>query len=284
MPKAGANGRGTGWVLVTGASAGIGRELAIAFAARGYDLILAARTETAINALAGELAARHAVRAMTMPVDLSIPGAAEAIVEALARAGIEIEILVNNAGVMFEGDFADIALEDHLRLLQINVVALTALTRLVLPSMLSRRSGRILNVASIAAFMPVPKLGAYAAAKAYVLSLTESLSQELAGAGVTATALCPGMTDTAMVQGSQLAKPLPAAMIMSPKDAAEAGCAACLKGETVCVPGIANRLMTSGAPLLPRRLVRGVGGFVSGGGLSRIAGAFSGAGGGERRN
>ncbi|HVP99696.1 MAG TPA: SDR family NAD(P)-dependent oxidoreductase, partial [Roseiarcus sp.] len=151
---------------------------------------------------------------------------------------------------------------------------LTSLTRLLLPPMIARRRGRILNVASIAGFMPVPRLAAYAASKAYVLSLTEALSEELRGTGVTATALCPGLTDTAMVRGSALGKPIPAAAIMSAKDVAEAGCAACLAGETVCVPGVGNRLLTSGAPLLPRGLVRAIGGAMTGGGWSWIANAM----------
>lgn len=251
------------WVLVTGASAGIGRELAKAFASRGFNLILSARNEDAIGALARELAAAHAVQAKTMPADLSVAGAAEAIADALERAGLEAGILVNNAGVIFEGDFAAIGLDDHLRLLQINIVALTSLTRLFLPPMLKRGTGRILNVASIAAFMPIPRIAAYAAAKAYVLSLTEALSEELRGTGVTATALCPGFTDTAMVRASKLMTAIPASMIMSPKDVAELGCAACLKGETICIPGRANRLLSGGAQLLPRRLVRGLGGMMN---------------------
>ena len=175
-------------------------------------------------------------------------------------------------------DLGIITLENHLRLLQINVVALTSLTRLFLPAMIARGGGRILNVASIAAFMPIPRLAAYAAAKAYVLSLTESLSQELSGTGVTATALCPGLTDTAMVRGSQMAKVVPAPMIMSPKDVAELGCSACLKGETICVPGLANRALTSGAQLLPRALVRSIGGMATVRGSGGIASAFFGGG------
>ena len=265
QPRAKANrtARPGEWVLVTGASAGIGRELARAFASRGYDLILAALHEDALAALARELVATHGVRAKTMPADLSLPGAAEAITDALQGEGVEVGILVNNAGVVFEGDFAGIALDDHLRLLQINVVALTSLTRLFLPQMVKRGSGRILNVASIAAFTPVPQIAAYAAAKAYVLSLTEALSEELRATGVTATALCPGFTDTAMVRGSERAKALPRRIIMSPKVVAELGCAACLKGETICIPGLANRLLTGGAQLLPRKLVRALGGMVN---------------------
>src|SRR5271166_4504039 len=223
ITHAGENGR-IGWVLVTGASAGIGRELVAA----------------------------HAVRVKTMPADLGLPGAAEAIAAALGEAGVDVDVLVNNAGVVFEGDFAGVASDDHLRLLQIDVVALTSLTRLFLPPMLKRGGGRILNLASTAAFVPVPHLAVYAAAKAYVLSLTESIAEELRGTGVTATALCPGFTDTAMMRGSQLAKPIPPMMIMSPNEVAELGCAACLKGEAICVPGLANKVIASGAPLMPR--------------------------------
>jgi len=260
-----------GLVLVTGASAGIGRELARAFASRGHDLILAARSHETIAALAKELIATHGVDVKSLPVDLSASGAAQSMAHGLEQNGVSVDILVNNAGVLFEGDFSSISLEDHLRLLQIDVVALTSLTRLFLPSMVRRRSGRILNVASTAAYMPVPRLASYAAAKAYVLSLTEALSEELRGTGVTATALCPGFTDTLMTRASRLAKSVPAAMFMSAAAVAEEGVAACLAGETICVPGVANRAVTSGVPILPRRLVRMVGGLMTAGGWNRTA-------------
>lgn len=277
ITHAGENGR-IGWVLVTGASAGIGRELAKAFASRRYNLVLTARSEEAIAALARELVATHAVRVKTMPADLGLPGAAEAIAAALGEAGVDVGVLVNNAGILFEGEFARASLDESLRLLQINVVALTALTRLFLPPMLERGAGRILNVASTAAFVPVPRLSVYAAAKAYVLSLTESIAEELRGTGVAATALCPGFTDTAMMRGSALAKSIPSAMVMSPKEVAELGCSACIKGETICVPGLANKVVASGAPLMPRALVRAVGGAMNGGGWRRLAGVLGGFG------
>lgn len=264
-----------GSVLVTGASAGIGRELARVFASRGYDLILAARSRETLLALAKELIATHGVDVKSLPVDLSVSGAAQSMFDGLEQGGVSVDILVNNAGVLFEGDFSRISLDDHLRLLQINVVALTSLTRLFLPSMLQRRSGRILNVASTAAFMPVPRLATYAAAKAYVLSLTESLSEELRGTGVTATALCPGFTDTSMMRGSRLGKLVPVVMIMSAVAVAEQGCAACLAGETICVPGVANLVLTSGAPILPRKLVRMMGGLMTVGGWGGAAGALT---------
>jgi uncharacterized protein len=260
-----------GWALVTGASAGIGLELARAFASRGRDLILTARNEKAIANLAREVIATYGVEARPLIADLSLPGAAEAIADAVARARVDVGVLVNNAGVLFEGDFVGIPLESHLRLLHVNIVAATSLTRLFLPAMLERRRGRILNVASTAAFAPIPRLAAYAAAKAYILSLTESLAEELRGTGVTATALCPGFTDTAMTRGSSLAKQVPAMMFMSAKDVAAAGCAACLKGEAICVPGVVNKVVAGSAPLLPRMLFRGIGGFMNRGGLERIA-------------
>lgn len=270
------NGKVRGWVLVTGASSGIGAELARAFAARRYDLVLAARTETTIEALGRELAAAHAVRVKTMPVDLSLPGAPQAMTEALALAGVEVGILVNNAGALSEGPFAEGRLDEQLNLIQVNIVALTALMRLLLPQMVARGAGRILNVASIAAFMPTPHLAVYAAAKAYVLSLTEAVGEELRGTGVMATALCPGFTDTAMMRGSALGRPIPATMIMSAKAVAEAGCAACLKGEAIVVPGLANKLITGGAPLAPKALVRAIGGALNSGGWERLADALSG--------
>lgn len=263
---------GGGWALVTGASGGIGAELARAFAARRYDLVLAARNEPAIETLARELVETRGVRVKTVPVDLSLPGAPQAIAEALAAAGVHVGVLVNNAGALVEGRFATAALDDVLNLLQVNIVALTALTRLFLPAMIARGEGRILNVASIASFMPVPQLAVYAAAKAFVLSLTEAVGEELKGTGVTATALCPGLTDTAMVRGSALGRPIPAAMIMSPKAVAEAGCAACLRGEAVVVPGFVNRLFTGTASLAPRPLVRAT----MNGGWDRLAEAFRG--------
>ena len=269
ITHAGGNGR-IGWVLVTGASAGIGRELAKAFASRGYNLVLTARSEEAIAELARELVATHAVRVKTMPADLGLPGAAEAIAAALGEADVDVGVLVNNAGVMFEGDFARVAFDDHLRLLQINVVALTSLTRLFLPPMLKRGAGRILNLASTAAFVPVPQLAVYAAAKAYVLSLTESLAEELRGTGVTATALCPGFTDTAMMRGSQLAKAIP----RDDDHVAEGGCGARLRGVPQGRDDLRarprQRVLASGAQLLPRKLVRALGGAMNGGGWGSV--------------
>ena len=198
-----------------------------------------------------------------LPADLNDPRAAQAIFDALRDRAIEVDILVNNAGVMFEGDFAATALEDHLRLLQVNVVALTALTRLFLGPMLDRKRGRILNVASTGAFVPIPSLAVYAASKAYVLSLTEALSEELKGTGVTATALCPGFTATDMVARSKRGRQIPSLAVMDARSVAREGCDACLVGKAVEVAGFVNEIGVSGIQVAPRWLVRRVGGLIA---------------------
>ena len=261
------NGEGSrksaGLALITGASSGIGRELARAFASRGYDLILLSRDRKTLTAAARDLVAAYGVGASVLPADLCQPDAPLAIFEALDAAGIEIDVLVNNAGVLSEGDFAEIDLDEQLRLIQINIVALTAMTRLFLPGMKRRRSGRILNVASIGAFMPLPRLAVYGASKAFVLSLTEALAEEVRRSGVTVSALCPGLTDTSMLRGSKLGAPISDVLAMSAAEVAERGCEGCLNGETIVVPGLANQALISGAQFLPRALVRAVGGLIN---------------------
>ncbi|MGO8799878.1 MAG: SDR family NAD(P)-dependent oxidoreductase [Roseiarcus sp.] len=258
-----AQGSGRGWVLVTGASAGIGRELAKAFADGGFSLALLARGRDKLREMAEDFKATHDAGVMILPADLNDPQAPQQIFDALRDKAIEVEILVNNAGVLFEGDFTAIALEDHLRLLQVNVVALTALTRLFLGPMLARKSGRILNVASTAAFLPIPSLAVYAAAKAYVLSLTEALSEELKGSGVAATALCPGFTRTDMMARSPRGLRIPSLAVMDAEAVAKKGYSACLSGKAVQVAGLANSVAASGVQILPRWLVRTVGGVIA---------------------
>jgi uncharacterized protein len=257
------NSNKTGYVLVTGASVGIGRELARAFAEGGHPLVLLARNRDKLRELAQDLKAAHGVEVMLLPADLNDPETPRAVFDALRERAIEIEVLVNNAGVLFEGSFAATPLEHHLRLLQVNVIALTALTRLFIDPMLHRGSGRILNVASAGAFMPIPSLSVYAASKAYVLSLTEALSEELKGTGVTATALCPGFTNTEMMTRSQRGRRIPSMAVMDAKSVAQQGYAACLSGKAVQVTGIANDVAVSGIQILPRWMVRSVGGLIA---------------------
>jgi short-subunit dehydrogenase len=260
-----------GRALVTGASAGIGREFARALAARDIDLILLARDRNRLSSLARELVSHFGVVVDVLPVDLAAPGATPAVFEALKAENVEVDILVNNAGVLIEGDFAEVPWVDQERELQLNIIALTALTRFFVEPMRRRRRGRILNVASTAAFLPLPRLATYSASKAYVLAFTEALGQELSGSGVTATAFCPGLTDTQMLRGSQVLAPFPSALVMSPAEVARRGVEACLAGETVAVPGLVNNALTSGARLMPRAWLRALGGAANVGQLGRLA-------------
>ncbi len=252
-----------GSVLITGASSGIGREFAKIFAAQGYQPVLLARSRDKLQQLAQELKTAHGSKVTVISADLSEPEAPRAVFETLRKRRIDVDILVNDAGLLFEGDFAAVALDDHLRLLHVNVVALTALTRWFLEPMLRRKHGRILNVASVGAFLPIPSLATYAASKAYVLSFSEALSEELKGTGVTVTALCPGFTNTAMVRGSPRAARLPAVMVMDAQAVAQEGYSACLAGKALHVAGLSNDLAAWGIQYLPRSLVRTVGGLVA---------------------
>lgn len=183
-------------VLITGASSGIGRELARQFAGDGADLVLIARGEDRLRELAAELAAESGVTVEVVPADLARPGSPGQIVQTPAQRQIEVDVLVNNAGFGARGPVAGIGAGRQLDMIEVNVAALTRLTALLLPAMLERRRGGILNVASTAAFQPGPNSAVYDAAKAYVLSFTEALAEEVRGSGVRVSCLAPGPTDT----------------------------------------------------------------------------------------
>jgi hypothetical protein len=178
-----------GTALITGASSGIGLELARIFAADKWDVALVARSEGKLRELASELQNAHGVRARVIAADLAKPSAPDEIMAALE--GVEIDALVNNAGFGLGGEFVKADLHTELEMIQVNITALTHLTSLVLPSMVARRRGAILNVASTPAFQPGPFMSVYYATKAYVLSFSEAIVEELTGSGVTVTALCP---------------------------------------------------------------------------------------------
>ena len=221
--------------LITGASSGIGEALAQCFAHDGHRLVLVARSADKLQALADALHAAHGTRVDVLPADLAQPGAAAALAAALQRRRRSIDVLVNNAGVLEQGAFTAIAAERHQELIALNVAGLTAMLSAFLPGMVRRGRGRVLNVASIAAFQPVPTLASYAATKAYVLSLTESLSEELQGSGVSITALCPGITATHMLAAASAASPalgkLPKSLVGSAEDVADEGFEACMAGD-----------------------------------------------------
>jgi hypothetical protein len=253
--------------LITGASSGIGEALARRFAAGGHDLVLVARSIDALKALATTLADEHGVRARAVRADLSEPDAVPRLAAAMTRAGRPIDVLVNNAGVLDYGPFVGMSPETHRRMIDLNVGALTQMLAHFVPPMVERGHGRVLNVASIAAFQPIPSLATYAATKAFVLSMTESLAEELRGTGVTATALCPGVTATNMLSGAARSHArlgqLPQAFVGSAEAVAAEGYEACLRGETIRVPGPLNLAATLASRATPKWLVRRLAGAMS---------------------
>ena len=242
--------------LVTGASGGIGEELARLFAADGHDLVLVARSRDKLARLAEELRAKHAVDARVLAADLVRPEAPREIFEELGAGGTTVDALVNNAGVGSYGLFAETDLQSELDLLQLNVAALTHLTKLFLPGMLARRRGYVMNVASTAAFQPLPRQGTYSASKAFVLGFTEVLSSDLKGTGVSATALCPGPVKTEFTdQHEGFDVSTPEFVWMSAEECAKAAVKGLERGKRVVVPGVGNRIGTLAGQHAPRSVL-----------------------------
>ena len=253
-------------VVITGASSGIGEELAKNFAEGGYDLVLVARSENTLMALASQLERDTDAQVWVQPADLSRRGAAKKLASALSEQGIEVDILVNSAGVLEHGRFIDLPGSSQQGLIDLNVSGLTNMLSHFLPPMVNRGKGRILNVASIAAFQPVPSLATYAATKAYVLSLSESLAEELVGTGVSVTALCPGVTATNMVATAQQKSgglKIPDFVVGDVEDVAAQGYRACLKGDAICVPGAVNLAATLTGRATPKWLLRRISGVMA---------------------
>lgn len=239
--------------LVTGASSGIGAELARELAKDGHDLVLVARRREAMQALAETLKAEGAAITV-MAADLAKPGAAAALAQDLAARGMAIDVLINAAGLGDSSRFDRADAEKIAAMLQVNVVALTELTRLVLPQMLARRRGRIMLLASTAAFQPGPEMAVYYASKAYVLSFGRAIGYELRRTGVTVTTLCPGPTATgfaevAQMQGSSLfSGPMP---VMQAAEVARLGYAALKAGRSVVVTGLLNKIIALSTRFTP---------------------------------
>jgi len=240
--------------LVTGASAGIGKELARVLA-RDHDLILTARRVEELNALAAELRAAHAAACHVVPADLADPRGPRQLFDAVASAGLSVEVLVNNAGFGDHGPFAAADLGKLLRMIQVNVTALTELTGLFLPQMRARGRGRVLNVGSVAGFQPGPLMAVYYATKAYVNSLSEALDDELAGTGVTVTCLCPGPTHSEFRAVAGMRRGFSVAQEMDTRAVAEAGVRGMRRGKRLVIPGFRNRLLIFAERFLPRRVV-----------------------------
>jgi hypothetical protein len=252
--------------LITGASSGIGAALARCFAREGHRPVLVARSTGKLQELAQSLHAEFGMRAVVLAADLAQPGAAVALAARVKRKRLAIDVLVNNAGVLEHGRFVQIPARRQQALIDLNVTGLTAMLVQFLPPMIKRGHGRILNVASIAAFQPVPMLATYAATKAYVLSLTESLSEELRDTGVTVTALCPGITATRMLTAAAQAnaglKSMPGFLVSDVDAVAAEGYRACMEGDVIAVPGNVNWAAVVAARTAPKWLVRRVVGAV----------------------
>src|ERR1700690_2690101 len=245
--------------LITGASFGIGLELARIFAREGYNLVLVARNGDRLRQLASELEKAHGARSLILATDLTEPGAAAYVLDQTTRAGLQLDVLVNNAGFGQYGMFAENDLEECLRQIQLNVTTLTHLTRLYLPEMIERKGGRILNVASTAAFQAGPLMAVYYATKAYVLHFSEAIANELQDSGITVTCLCPGPTATeflrrAKMEGIRLAR----YGAMDASTVAEDGYRALLAGKPVVISGLKNWLVAQSVRFAPRRMVTAI--------------------------
>ena len=244
-------------VLVTGASSGIGLELARCFAADKSNLILVARNTAALEKLAAELRGKFQVQVLVITADLARPESPQQVFDEAGRAGLTVDVLVNNAGFGLHGSFAGLPLKRQLEIIQVNIAALVELTGLFLPGMIHRKSGGILNVGSVAGFLPGPNMAVYYASKAFVQSFSEALFEELRGTGVTVTNLCPGPTETNF---SQTARTHHVRCQQAPKMSAVAvalaGHRAFRQGRCVIVPGAQNLCIAQLVKILPRAVIR----------------------------
>lgn len=253
--------------LVTGASAGIGRELALVFAEQGHDLVVVARTRSRLEELADEVTERFGRRVEVIDLDLAAEGSARRLYDETVARGLDVEILVNNAGAAALEPFVECDPATISAIVSLNVVAATELLRLFAGDMVARGRGRILNVASVAGFQPTPRMAVYGATKAYLLSLSEALAEELDGSGVSISVLCPGFTDTELVRhiGEDIGHPdfVPSFFMLDAAEVAREGYAACMSGEVVHINGRSYELMVQWLRLQPRWFVRKFTSFLS---------------------
>jgi short-subunit dehydrogenase len=245
--------------LITGASAGIGLELARLFAADGHELILVARRAVALEQLAARLRAEHRAKVHVWPADLADPAAPGQLQERAAAEGRAVDFLVNNAGFGAIGRFHELAPERQLAIIDLNMRALTELTYRFLPAMRERRHGGILNLGSIVGFLPGPYMAVYYASKAYVVSFSEALAEELTGSGVTVTCLCPGYTATEFQAVAGISKTGLLARLrpMRAETVARIGYRGLMAGRRLVITGWGNRLSVFGLRFSPRRFAAG---------------------------
>jgi len=251
-PPSPAAGRSRPLAVVTGASSGIGEKMALALATRHFDLLIVARRQDRLDALQQLITSTCGVEVETLGADLATPAGLLAVQQVLA--GRAVDLLVNNAGAGWIGAFAEAPLERQLEIIDVNCRTLIGLTHAVLPGMLQQRRGRIVQVASVAGFMPGPMSSVYYASKAFVVSHSEALRHELRGTNVTVTLVCPGPVATEFQRSSGVTGSMGGAAMMSDVDVAEDAVAAAMAGRFLVVPGFANRLLVALTAILPRRL------------------------------
>ncbi len=242
------------YALVTGASNGIGYELSLLFARDGHNLILVSRRKEVLFRSAEDLEHIYGIKTLIIPKDLSGPDAAEEIFRIVHGQSISIDYLVNNAGFYVKGAFSDTSWEDEQRLIYLQCLNYTWLIKLFLPGMLRSRKGRILNVCSTGSFVPGPYNAVYCAAKGFVLSLSEAISEEISGSGVTVTALCPGGTKTAF-QDYEKTKRSFFSPLMGASEVARIGYRALMRGKKVIIPGTANKIQVFMIRFIPRGII-----------------------------
>jgi short-subunit dehydrogenase len=251
--------------LITGASEGIGYELVKLFAKDGYNCVLVARSKEKMDQLAGEVEKLYGVKTKVITKDLSQPEAAQEIFDELKIAAVPVDVLVNNAGLGLYGNFAESNIDKNMHLIQVNLVSLTKLTWLFVPGMIARKSGKIMTVGSIASFAPSPRYCLYNASKAYVLSFSEALGEELNRTGVTVTCLCPGatktqfhsLTDTANIRLHRFTR------MMNAKTVAELGYQGLMRGKRLVIPGYDNNITVLFSKFAPRAVVLKFAGFLT---------------------
>ncbi|HEX8600061.1 MAG TPA: SDR family oxidoreductase [Chloroflexia bacterium] len=243
--------------LVTGASGGIGYELARLFALDGYNLVLVARSADKLGDMKQQYEARAGISVHTIVKDLAQPTAPQEIFDELQREGMAVDVLVNNAGFTEFGRFLETSLEKELQLMQVNIVALTHLTKLFLPGMVERGWGKVLNLASTAAFFPGPLMAVYYASKAYVRSFSEALWAELEGTGVTVTVLCPGPTETGFQKRGNMedSRLVAGRKIMDARTVARIGYRAMMQGRMLVVTGLKNWLNVEATRFIPDKML-----------------------------
>lgn len=243
--------------LITGASNGIGLELAKIHASKGGDLVLVARNKSKLDELKTELEKQFRVSVYAISKDLSLTNAAQEIYNETNKENIQVDYLINNAGFGDFGMFAETEWNKELQMINLNITTLTHFTKLYLQDMIKRRSGKIMNVASTAAFQSGPTMAVYCATKAYVLSFTEAISNEVIDKGITITALCPGATETGFqaAGGLEESKLFKDKKLPTAKEVAEYGYSSMVKGKTVAIHGIMNYIMSNSIRFIPRALV-----------------------------